>query len=175
MNDRVLKPLIWAVSILVPLAVAVLLNPRFPQLDIGFDTSFLPKLNAALNSGVTILLITGYILIRKGKIRQHKAAMLSAFGLSAVFLISYVLYHLSTGHTPYCEAGPVPPIVYYVVLISHIFLSIFIVPMALFTIYRALSERFDRHRKIARITLPLWLYVSITGVLVYFLISPCYA
>ena len=174
MNNRVYVPLIWGVSIVVPLLVAILLNPRFPQLDPGFDTSFLPRINAFINTGVSLLLIVGYVWIRQGKIAQHRAAMLSAFGLSSLFLISYVLYHISTGHTSYCADGPVPAGLYYFVLITHIALSIFIVPLACFSIYRALSERFARHKKIARITFPLWLYVSITGPLVYWMISPCY-
>lgn len=174
MNDRVYVPVIWGVSIVIPLVVAILLNPRFPQVDLGFDTSVLPRLNALINSAVSLLLIVGYVMIRQGKIYQHRMAMLSAFGLSALFLISYVLYHISTGHTAYCEAGTVPAGLYYFVLISHIVLSVFIVPLASFSIYRALSERFIQHRKIAKITFPLWLYVSVTGPLVYWMISPCY-
>lgn len=174
MNDRVYVPVIWGISIVVPLLVAILLNPSFPQIDLGFDTSILPRLNAIINSIVSVLLIVGYLMIRQGKIYQHRAAMLTAFGLSGLFLISYVLYHISTGHTAYCEAGPVAPAIYYFILISHIALSIFIVPLATFSIYRALSERFMKHKKLARITFPLWLYVSITGPLVFWMISPCY-
>ena len=166
---------IWGISIVVPVAVAVLLNPRFPQIELGFDTLILPKINAFINSGVSILLIAGLYFIKQRKLELHRACMLSAFGLSAIFLVSYVLYHLSTGHTSYCEAGPVPAPVYYFVLITHILLSVFIVPLATFSIYRALTERLIEHRKLAKITFPLWLYVSVTGVLVYVLISPCYA
>ncbi|MEL7531302.1 MAG: DUF420 domain-containing protein [Bacteroidota bacterium] len=100
--------------------------------------------------------------------------MLSAFSLSAFFLISYVLYHLAVGHVKYCDDGLVPATLYYVILISHIGLSAAIVPLATFSVYRGLSERYDKHRKIAKITFPIWLYVSITGVLVYFLVAPCH-
>jgi len=170
-----LLPVIWGLSIVIPIVVAVLLTPGLvPTLPLG-DTSFLPKLNAMINSSVSVLLVIGYICIRNKKIQLHKMAMLGAFFLSAAFLVSYVLYHLSkTGHTSYCDAVIVPAIVYYFVLFSHIFLSIFIVPLALFSIYRGWNEQFDQHRNIAKITFPLWLYVSVTGVLVYLFISPCY-
>lgn len=167
--------IIWVISIVIPLVVAVLLNPRFPQINLGFDTMILPKINAFINSGVSILLILGLIFIKQRKPDLHRMCMLGAFGLSAIFLVSYVLYHLSTGHTSYCEEGAVPAGVYYFVLITHILLSVFIVPLATFSIYRALTERLIEHRKLAKITFPLWLYVSVTGVLVYVLISPCYA
>lgn len=168
------KPFIWIVSIVVPLLIAVMLNPRFPQIELGFDTYIFPRINAAINSMVSILLVIGFLLIRRGNVYWHKRIMLSAFALSALFLISYVLYHISTPHTEYCDAGPVAPEIYFFILITHIGLSIFIVPLASFSIFHALSETFDKHRKLARITFPIWLYVSITGVLVYFLISPCY-
>ena len=166
--------IIWGISIVIPLVVAVLLNPNFPQINLGFDTMILPKVNAFLNSGVSILLVLGLIFIKQRKLELHRLCMLLAFGLSGIFLVSYVLYHLSTGHTSYCEAGIVAPGLYYFVLISHILLSVFIVPLATFSIYRALTERLIEHRKLAKITFPIWLYVSVTGVLVYVLISPCY-
>jgi putative membrane protein len=175
MNDRIYVPAIWTVSILIPLAVGILLTPGLlPKIELGFNPLVLPKLNATINSTVSVLLIAGFIFIRAGKIRWHRLSMLSAFILSAFFLVSYVLYHLSAGHTPYCGDGLVAPAVYYVTLISHILLSVTIVPLASFSIYRALSENFDRHRRIAKITFPLWLYVSVTGVLVYLFIAPCY-
>lgn len=175
MNDRLYVPVIWVFSIIVPVLVGILLTPGLvPPLKLGFDPYVLPKLNAAINSLVSICLIVGIIMIKRRQIQFHRAMMLSAFGLSAIFLISYVLYHLSVGHTPYCADGLVPNGVYYFTLITHILLSVTIIPLASFSIYRALSERFDRHKKIARITFPLWLYVSITGVLVYFFIAPCH-
>lgn len=167
--------IIWLVSLIVPVVVGVLLTPGLiPPLQLGFDPLILPKLNASINSSVSVLLIVGYILIRSGKRDLHRLAMLSAFGLSALFLVSYVLYHLSVGHTPYCEAGLVSKPLYLIVLVSHILLSVSIIPLASFSIFRAWQGEFSNHKKIARITLPLWLYVSITGVLVYLFIAPCY-
>jgi len=175
LNDKVFVPLIWAVSILVPVVVGILLTPGLiPPLDMGFDPLILPQINATINSIVSGLLILGFGLIRAGKIALHRAAMLSAFGFSAFFLITYVLYHLSVGHTPYCSEGLVPRSVYYFTLLSHILLSVTIIPLASFSIYRAWQGTIERHRKLARITFPLWLYVSVTGVLVYFFIAPCY-
>ena len=174
-NDKVYIPVIWTLTIAIPVIVGILLNPRLEfRLNLGFDPYILPKINAGINSTVSVLLILGFLFIRLRKITWHRRMMLSAFGLSALFLVFYVLYHLAVGHTPYCDEGPVSDIFYYFILFSHIGLSVFIVPLASFSIYRALSERFDRHRRLAKITLPLWLYVSVTGVLVYFFISPCY-
>lgn len=175
MNDRIYIPLIWTFSIVVPVAVGILLTPGLlPPISLGFDATILPKVNATINSIVSVLLILGFIFIRQKKITLHRTMMLSAFTLSAIFLITYVLYHLASGHVVYCEEGLVPKPVYYVVLISHILLSVTIIPLASFSIYRALSEKFDKHRKLARITFPLWLYVSVTGVLVYLFIAPCH-
>lgn len=174
-NDRIYVPIIWVLSVVVPLVVGVLLNPRLElNIDWGFNPYILPRLNAGINSIVSILLLIGFLFIRNKKIDWHRRAMLTAFGFSAVFLVSYVMYHLAVGHTPYCEGGLVSKGFYYTVLISHILLSVTIIPLASFSIYRGLNERFDKHRRLARITFPLWLYVSVTGVLVYFLIAPCY-
>jgi len=175
MNEKALNRLIWVISIITPLAVAVLLNPRFPKLNLGFNTSFLPLLNAMINSTVGFLLMLGLYFIRNKKNQQHKQCMIGAFVLSIVFLISYVFYHLSAGHTPYCSEGLAPRSVYYFTLISHIIISAFIIPLAAFTIKRAAFSQFEAHKILAKITWPLWLYVSITGVLVYILNSPCYA
>ncbi|MEZ4772242.1 MAG: DUF420 domain-containing protein [Bacteroidia bacterium] len=174
-NDRIYVPIIWVLSVVIPLAVAVLLNPRLAvNFNLGFNPLILPKINAGINATVSVLLIAGFIFIQNRQIVWHRRMMLSAFILSAVFLVSYVLYHLSVGHTPYCDDGPVPKSFYLFVLGSHVILSAIIVPLASFTVYRALNERFDRHRRLATITWPLWLYVAVTGVIVYFLISPCY-
>ncbi len=173
-NDRLYIPLIWTLSVAIPVVVAILMTPGLlPKVDLGFDPFILSKLNAAINSVVSVLLVLGFVFIKQRKIKLHRAMMLSAFGLSAFFLISYVLYHLAVGHVKYCDEGLVSSGLYYALLISHVVLSAVIVPLAAFSVYRGLSERFDKHRKIARITFPLWLYVSITGVLVYFCIAPC--
>lgn len=169
------KPLIWVFSVVVPLLVAILLNPSFPKISLGdFNTYLLPKINAIINSIVAIMLILGFLMIKKRNIKLHKAAMLTAFILSALFLVTYVLYHITTKSVPHCADSPIGKIPYLVILISHIGLSTIIIPLSSFSIFHALSERFDKHRKLARITFPLWLYVAITGVLVYVFISPCY-
>ncbi|MDX2250568.1 MAG: DUF420 domain-containing protein [Bacteroidia bacterium] len=174
-NDRIFIPIIWVLSVVIPLAVAVLLNPRLAvNLDLGFDPLILPKINAGINATVSVLLIAGFIFITNRQIVWHRRMMLSAYILSAVFLVSYVMYHLSVGHTPYCDEGLVSRSLYLFILGTHIMLSAVIVPLASFTVYRALSERFDQHRRLAKITWPVWLYVAVTGVLVYLLISPCY-
>jgi len=126
----------------------------------------LPALNAALNATASVLLVTGWVLIRSGRRAAHKKCMLSALAVSAMFLTSYVIYHLNVGSVPFQKTGWIRT-VYFAVLIPHVILAAAIVPMILITVSRALSSRFDKHKKIARITLPLWLYVSVTGVIVY--------
>lgn len=122
--------------------------------------------NALLNGASGVLLACGYIAIRKGKIQIHKRFMISAFAVSTIFLFSYLLYHYRVGHVAFQGQGWIRP-VYFVLLTSHTILAIVIVPMILITLRRALLERFDRHRIIARWTLPLWFYVCATGVMVY--------
>jgi uncharacterized membrane protein YozB (DUF420 family) len=130
--------------------------------------------NALLNGTSGILLACGYVAIRSGKIQIHKRFMISAFAVSTVFLISYLLYHYRVGHVAFQGQGWIRP-VYFVLLISHTILAIVIVPMILITLRRALLERFDRHRIIARWTLPLWFYVCVTGVIVYLMVYQFYA
>jgi uncharacterized membrane protein YozB (DUF420 family) len=131
-------------------------------------------LNASLNGTSAILLVGGYAAIRSGKIAVHKAFMVSAFTVSSVFLISYLVYHARVGSVHFQGQGWIRP-VYLVLLGSHTILAIVIVPMILITLRRAWLEQFDRHRLIARWTLPLWFYVSVTGVIVYFLLYHLYA
>jgi uncharacterized membrane protein YozB (DUF420 family) len=133
----------------------------------------LPAVNAALNATAATLLVIGYTLIRRGRIRQHRAVMLAAFATSILFLISYVVYHAHAGSRPFPGRGPIRG-VYFAILITHIILAAAIVPMALITLSRALRERFDRHKAIARWTLPIWLYVSVTGVIVYLMLYQMY-
>jgi uncharacterized membrane protein YozB (DUF420 family) len=123
-------------------------------------------LNAALNASAAILLIAGWFLIRRGRQRAHRAVMLAAFGMSTLFLISYVIYHANAGSRSFPGQGPIR-VVYLVILFTHIVLAAAIVPLALVTLSRGLRERFDLHVRIARWTLPIWLYVSVTGVIVY--------
>jgi len=129
----------------------------------------LPALNATLNASSTVLLITGYVFIRRGDKRRHKACMLAALFMSALFLTSYVIYHAQVGSVPFERTGWIRT-VYFAVLIPHVILAAAIVPPIMITVSRGLSAKYDRHRRIARWTLPLWLYVSVTGVIVYLML-----
>lgn len=131
--------------------------------------SDLPTVNATLNTISAILLTIGYVLIRQRRVEAHKRCMLAAFAVSVLFLISYVIYHANAGSTPFTRQGWIRP-VYFTILISHIILAFVIVPLALRTLYLAWRERFEQHRRIAKITLPIWLYVSVTGVLIYLML-----
>ena len=133
----------------------------------------LPLVNATLNAIATVLLIVGYLCIRRGRIRAHRAAMIAAFTVSALFLACYFVYHAHVGSRPFPGRGPVR-IVYFTILISHIILAAAIPPLAGLTLWRALRGRFDRHVPIARWTLPLWLYVSVTGIVVYLMLYQMY-
>lgn len=126
----------------------------------------LPAVNATLNAISFVFLVTGYVFIRKGQWRKHRACMIAALVMSGLFLASYVVYHLQVGSVPFRKTGWIRT-VYFAVLIPHVILAIAMVPFVLVTVSRALSGRFDKHRRIARWTLPVWLYVSITGVIVY--------
>ncbi len=128
--------------------------------------SDLPLLNASLNAVSAVLLVTGYILIRLGRIRLHRAAMISACVVSAMFLTSYVIYHANIGSKPFTGRGSIR-VVYFVILITHVLLAAAVPPLALITLTRGLRGRFERHVAIARWTFPIWLYVSVTGVIVY--------
>ena len=133
------------------------------------EVTDLPGVNATLNAVAATLLAVGYVLIRRGRIAQHRACMLAACGASTLFLASYVVYHLNVGSVPFTREGPVR-IVYFTVLITHIVLAALILPLALVTLLRALRGRFAAHAAIARWTLPIWLYVSVTGVAVYWML-----
>jgi uncharacterized membrane protein YozB (DUF420 family) len=126
----------------------------------------LPALNAALNATSAVFLSIGWLLIRRRKIEAHRLCMLGAFVMSTLFLISYVVYHANVGSVPYRGQGAIR-MVYFAILITHVILAAAILPLAIVTLSRALSRRFDRHRRIARWTLPIWLYVSVTGVVIY--------
>ena len=130
------------------------------------DFTIFPTINACLNGLTAVLLLTGYYFILHKKRALHKKIMLSAFSTSIIFLISYLYYHAHVGSVPFRGTGFIRPI-YFTILISHTILAVVIVPMAIVTLVRGLSSRFDKHRKLARVTLPLWLYVSVTGVVVY--------
>ncbi len=185
-NDKVAKALIWIVSITVFLVITVLAKVKL-ETNLGFDPHLFAATNALLNSCVTILLITGIIAIKKRNYKLHRNIMFAAIILSLLFLLSYICHHLFTGDTKYGDldnngivsdeekslAGPIR-IVYYFILLTHIPLAGIILPFILFTSYRSLTGEYEKHKKLARITWPVWLYVAITGVIVYLMISPYY-
>lgn len=129
----------------------------------------LPTLNATLNGIAALFLLAGFVFIKRGRIAAHRASMIGALTASALFLVSYVIYHANVGSRPFTGTGGLR-VVYFTVLITHVILAIAIVPMVLITVSRALAGRFDRHRRIARWTWPLWMYVSVTGVVVYLML-----
>ncbi len=159
-------------SVLIPIAVAILYF--MPKGDsVSEEIMFLPKLNAILNGTTSVLLVAAFFAIKNKNIELHRKLMFSAIILSVLFLLSYVTYHALAESTHFGGEGTIK-YVYFFILLSHILLAIIIVPLVLVSFTRALSEKFDKHKKIARITLPLWLYVTVTGVIVYLMISPYY-
>lgn len=164
------KKTIIALSVLIPVAVAALFG--MPKIK-GYDTSFLPPIYATINGFTALLLVAAVIAIKKGKQRLHEKLMKVCIGLSALFLLLYLLYHVTSESTAFGGEGPVRYI-YFFILITHILLSIGVIPLVLFTFVRALRGDFRRHRKLARYTFPVWLYVAVTGVIVYLMISPYY-
>jgi uncharacterized membrane protein YozB (DUF420 family) len=135
---------------------------------------YLPTLNASLNGVAAVFLAAGFVAIRHRRVHVHRACMLTAFVASTLFLTSYVVYHAQAGSVRFPGYGWIRP-VYFSILVSHILLAAAILPLVLVTLYRALRGRFDRHRRIARWTLPIWLYVSVTGILVYLMLYHLYA
>lgn len=160
------------ISYAIPLAVAVLLSVR-TKLDLGDWTKFLPHLNAAINFCTALFLILGVISIKNGRRESHKFFMLSAFSLGAVFLVSYILYHLTNASTSFGGEGFIA-YCYYFLLITHIMLAAVVVRFVLMAVYYALQSDFISHKKTVRYAFPIWLYVSVTGVVVYAMISPYY-
>jgi putative membrane protein len=166
--------LITAVSIVIPVVVAILFSVKLK--DLGFDVKplpFLPPIYATINGITAILLISAVIAIKKGNRKTHELLMKTAIGCSLAFLVMYVAYHMTTERTDFGGHGLIK-VIYLFILISHILLSIIIIPMVLVTYVRALSQQFDKHKKLAKITFPIWLYVAVTGVIVYLMISPYY-
>jgi putative membrane protein len=163
------KKLIIALSVIIPVAVAVLFGVKVP----GYDLSFLPPIYASMNGITAVLLIAAVVAIKNGKRVLHERLIKICMLCSALFLVMYVLYHMTSDSTPYGGTGPIR-YVYFVILISHILLSVIVIPFVLFSYVRALSGNFARHRKLAKVTFPIWLYVAVTGVIVYLMISPYY-
>jgi putative membrane protein len=172
--DKKFNKAIVAVSILIPTVVAILFSVKLKDLGVDVEPMpYLPPIYATINGITAILLVTAVIAIKNGKRKLHERLMTTAIACSVVFLVMYVAYHMTTDRTDYGGHGTIKYI-YYFILITHILLSIAIIPMVLVTYVRALAERFDAHKKIAKITFPLWLYVAVTGVVVYLMISPYY-
>ena len=163
------RKLIIVLSVLIPVVVAALFGIRID----GYDLSFLPPVYATINGVTAILLVIAVVAIKNGNRKTHQNLMTVCIFLSALFLILYVAYHMTSDSTKFGGEGWVK-VVYFFILISHILLSIIIIPLVLFTYVRALAEKFDKHKKLARITFPIWLYVAVTGVIVYIMISPYY-
>ena len=163
------------VSILIPVVVAILFSVKLK--DFGYNVeplSFLPPIYAAINGITAVVLVAGVLAIKNGNRLLHQRLMTTAIALSVAFLVMYVAYHMTSDSTKFGGEGIIRPI-YFFILLSHIALSIAVIPLVLITYVRALAERFDRHKKIAKITFPIWLYVAVTGVIVYLMISPYYA
>lgn len=166
----------WIVifSIAIPIAVAVLFGVNLKEL--GFDVkplTFLPPIYASINGVTACILVAAFIAIKNKKIRVHDKLMKTAIVCSVLFLLMYIAYHMTSDSTKFGGEGTIR-YVYYFVLITHILLSIAVIPLVLVTYVRALALKFDKHKKIARITFPIWLYVAISGVVVYLMISPYY-
>ncbi len=186
-NDRKAKILIWTVSIIVFVAVAFLSKYKL-IIDLGFNPHLFAKANAIINSVVAFLLLAGLIAIKQKKYSLHKMIMLSAMALSILFLLCYIGHHLLAGETRYgdinhdgliddaesLQAGGLRTL-YYIILVTHIPLAAIILPFILFAAYRALTGEYEQHKKLTRITWPVWFYVAVTGVIVYYMISPYYS
>src|SRR4051812_7443187 len=170
-NDKQAKTLIGIFSFVV-FAVIVSLG-SIPKLDIdlGFDPHVFALANAVINSLVAILLIAAYVAVRKKQYLQHKKLMFAAMYLSVAFLVSYIAHHLFAGETKFGGTGVIR-YVYYALLSTHILLAAVILPFILFTAYRGLTGEYEKHKKLSKYTWPLWLYVAVTGPLVYLMISP---
>ena len=165
---------IVALSVIIPLAVAALFGIKLK--DFGIDVeplTFLPPIYAAINAVTAIVLVYAVISIKKGQRKQHENLMKFAITLSVLFLVMYVAYHMTSDSTKFGGEGAIKYI-YYFILITHIVLSVAVIPFVLITYVRAITNNFERHKKIAKITFPLWLYVAVTGVIVYIMISPYY-
>lgn len=172
--EKKYNKLIIAVSVIIPIVVAILFGVKLK--DFGYDVeplSFLPPIYATTNGFTAVLLVAAVVAIKNGKKKLHQRMMTSAIAFSVAFLVMYVAYHMTADSTKFGGIGTIR-YVYFFILVTHIVLSIVIIPMVLITYVRALGKNFDKHKKIARITFPIWLYVAISGVVVYLMISPYY-
>jgi putative membrane protein len=172
-NDKLASRLVWLFSFIVFTAVVILGRVKL-DVDLGFDVHVFALVNSVINSLVALLLIGALWAVKTGRYVAHKNMMLAAMVLSILFLVSYIAHHLLAGETSYGGEGTIRTL-YYVILFTHIPLAGLILPFILFTAYRALISEWPAHKKLAKITWPIWLYVAITGVVVYWMISPYYS
>ena len=170
LNEKKYNRLVWILSIVIPIAVAALFGIRIPGVE---RLGFLPPIYAGINALTALALVIAVIQIKKGNRKNHENLMKFAILLSTLFLVLYVIYHMTSDSTKFGGEGMIK-YVYYFVLITHILLSILVIPFVLFTYLRGISGQFEQHKRLARYTFPLWLYVAVTGVVVYFMISPYY-
>ncbi|SFT65380.1 putative membrane protein [Algoriphagus locisalis] len=172
-NEAKVKGWLIGISVLIPVVVAVLIFMP-SKIDLGAEwVYFLPHLNAVINSAATLALIAGLVFIKQGNIAFHRAFMTVAFGLGAIFLVSYVVYHAAAESTSFGGEGAIRSI-YYFLLITHIILAAVALFPILFAYYYGYTEQYAKHRKVVKFAYPIWLYVTVTGVIVYFMISPYY-
>ncbi len=172
--DQKYNTLIVLVSVLIPVVVAILFSVKLK--DLGYNVaplSFLPPIYATINGITALVLVSAVVAIKKGNKQLHQRLMTLAIALSLVFLVMYVAYHMTSDSTKFGGEGFIR-LVYFFLLLSHILLSIAVIPLVLITYVRALAAKFDQHKKIAKITFPIWLYVAVTGVIVYIMIAPYY-
>ncbi|RKE99102.1 DUF420 domain-containing protein [Ichthyenterobacterium magnum] len=170
LDDKKYNKLIVVLSIVIPIVVAALFGIKIPNVE---PLSFLPPIYATINGFTAIILVIAFFAIKKNNIVLHENLMTTAIWCSALFLIMYVAYHMTSDSTKFGGEGVIKYL-YYFILITHIILSIAVIPFVLITYVRAITNNFEKHKKIARITFPLWLYVAVTGVIVYVMISPYY-
>jgi putative membrane protein len=171
-NDQTARLLILTVSVVVFMAVVILKNVKL-DIETGFNVHIFATVNAVINSVVSVLLLAALIAVKKGNYKAHKSLMILSIVMSVLFLVSYIAHHLLSGNTAFGGTGVIRYF-YFFILITHIFLAAVILPFILFTAYRGLIAEWPAHKKLARITWPIWLYVSVTGVIVYLMISPYY-
>ena len=171
-NDRKARTLVYLLSFIVFTAVVLLSRVKL-NVDLGFDVHLFAQANAIINSTVAVLLVAALVAVKTKKYRVHKNLMIAAMLLSVLFLISYICHHLFAGETKFGAEG-ISKTIYYIILFTHIPLAGLILPFILFTAYRALIGEWPQHKKLAKITWPIWFYVAVTGVVVYWMISPYY-
>jgi len=172
-NDKKAKTIIWIVSIVVFAAVVVLSKFKL-NVDLGFNPHLFAQANAIINSIVAFLLIAGFLAVKQKSYLLHKRIMLTAIILSVLFLVSYIGHHLLAGETKYGGVG-IGKTIYFILLFTHIPLAAIVLPIILFTAYRALIGEYEQHKKLVRLTWPVWFYVAVTGVVIYLMISPYYS